>query len=101
MMDDARRWLYQTILGRLQQSTGSEYTLIIPAKTRPRTLTKQLDDGSRLEVELSWARDAPQVVWAERIFTVSGEEMSFRLPPELIRLGAARATPDPDAPPDV
>ncbi len=100
-MDDARRWLYQAILGRLQQSTGSEYTLIIPARTRPRTLTKALDDGSRLEVELSWARDAPQVIWAERIFVVEGEAMSFRLPSELIRLVAARDTPGPDAEPDV
>jgi hypothetical protein len=62
-------------------------------------VTKGLDDGSRLEVELSWVRDAPQVVYAERIFPVNGEELSFPLPLELIRLIAARDTPNSDSVP--
>jgi hypothetical protein len=96
-MDDARRWLYQAIIGRLQQTTGSEYTVVIPAKARPRTVTKTLDDGSRLEVELSWEWDAPRIVWAERIFSLDGEEIPFRLPLELIRLAVARDTPASEA----
>jgi hypothetical protein len=99
-MDDARRWLYHTIMSRIQQTTGSEYTIAIAAKTRPRTVTKRLDDGSRLEVELTWGRDAPQVIWAARIFVVDGEELSFPLPLELIRLVAARDRPAADAAPD-
>ena len=99
-MDDARRWLYHTIMGRIQQATGSEYTIIVAARTRPRTVTKRLDDGSRLEVELAWGRDAPQVVWAERIFVLDGEVLSFPLPLELIRLIAARDSAGLDETPD-
>ena len=99
-MDDARRWLYHAIMGRIQQTTGSEYTIAIAAKTRPRTVTKRLDDGSRLEVELTWGRDAPQVIWAARIFVVDGEDLIFPLPLELIRLVAARASSDSDDPPE-
>jgi len=99
-MDDARRWLYQAILGRVQQATGAEYTVVIAARTRPRTVTKALDDGSRLEVELAWGRDAPQVVWAARIFVVGGEELSFPLPLELIRLVAAKDPPGGDDAPE-
>ena len=97
-MDDARRWLYQTMIGRLQHATGAEYTVAVPARSRPRTVTKPLDDGSRLEVELAWGRDAPQVVWAARIFSIDGEELSVPLPLELIRLIAAKAAPPSDPP---
>ena len=66
-----------------------------PVRVVGTVTVEPLDDGSRLEVELSWAGDAPQVLWAERIFTLDGEEMGFRLPLDLIRLAVARA-PRPD-----
>jgi hypothetical protein len=96
-MDEARRWLYQTIIGRLQHATGAEYTVVLSRHARPRTVTKPLDDGSRLEVELAWGRDAPQVVWAARIFPINGEELTFPLPLDLIRLAVAKDAPPPDA----
>src|SRR6187401_2975124 len=69
-MREAPAWLYQTILRRLEQTAGDEYTILLAPKQRPGLVTKPLDDGSYLEVELSWLWDAPRVVWAERIFSV-------------------------------
>jgi hypothetical protein len=94
-MDEARTWLYNVIMRRVQQTSGAEYTIVVAPRERPRTVIKPLDDGSRLEVELSWAGDAPRVVSAVRIFVVEGAEMPFRLPPDLIRLAVARARPGP------
>ena len=96
-MREARSWLYQIILRRLEQTAGSEYTILIVPKERPQFVTKPLDDGSYLEVELSWARDAPQVVWAERVFSLQGEEVRFTLPPTMIRLVGSKDPPRPDA----
>src|SRR6476469_8720984 len=97
--NQARVWLYNTIMQRLQQESGTEYTVVLPHKECPRTVTKLLADGSRLEVELSWARDAPQVVWAARIFTLDGEDLLFPLPLDLIRLAVARDPPRRDSEP--
>jgi hypothetical protein len=96
-MREARSWLYQIILRRLEQVAGDEYTILLAPQQRPGLVTKSLDDGSTLEVEISWAWDAPQVVWAARIFSVDGEELRFTLPPTLIRLVGTRTPPRADA----
>jgi hypothetical protein len=93
---EARSWLYRTILRRLEQAAGSEYTILLTPKQRPWLVSKPLADGSTLEVGLSWAWDAPRVVWADRIFSVDGEEMRFALPPTMIRLVVAKDPPRPD-----
>ena len=95
-MREARSWLYQIILRRLEQTAGSEYTIVLSPKEHPQIVTKPLDDGSYLDVELSWAWDAPQVVWAERVFSLQGEEVRFTLPPTLIRLVGRRNPPGAD-----
>lgn len=95
-MREARSWLYQAILRRLEQVAGDEYAILISPRERPRTVIKRLDDGSYLDVELSWARDAPQVVWAERVFAFEGEEVRFTLPLTLIRLVGTRNPPRED-----
>ena len=95
-MREARSWLHQILLRRLEQAAGDEYTILLAPKERPGLVTKALDDGSILEVELSWLWDAPRVAWAERIFTVDGEEMRFTLPPSLIRLVVTRTPPRRD-----
>ena len=99
-MNEARSWLYNTIISRLQQTAGGQFTVVVSARERPITVTRLLEDGSRLDVELSWVYDAPRVVWAEIIFPLGGEDSSFRLPADLIRIAAAREPARRDATPD-
>ena len=89
-MDNPRRQIYQMLLALLQRQAGNEYKITIPAKERPRIVTKDMEDGSRLVVVLSWAYDAPRVASAQLIFEVDGEEMALDLPNELVRLVAGR-----------